>query len=59
MVRAVRGHACAIAETGDERMPWRACGFYCSHLDGLDREGPSAHRRPSRMGIIRLLKLFS
>ena len=44
---------------GNERMLWRAYEFYCSHLDSLDGEGRSAHRRPSRMGIIRLLKLIS
>ncbi len=44
---------------GNERMLWRAYEFYCSHLDSLDREGLSAHRRPSRMGIVRLPKLIS
>ena len=44
---------------GNERMLWRAYEFYCRHLDSLDGEGRSAHRRPSRMGIIRLLKLVS
>ena len=44
---------------GNEGMLWRACEFHCSHLESLDREGLSALRRPSRMGIIRLLKLIS
>ena len=38
------------------RIPRR---FLPSHLEGLDREYPSAHRRPSRMRIIRLLKPIS
>ena len=44
---------------GNERMLWRAYEFYSSHLEDLDREGLSAHRRPSRMGVVRLLKLIS
>ena len=40
-------------------MLWRAYEFYSDNLENLDREGLSAHRRPSRMGVIRLLKLIS
>ena len=43
----------------NEQMLWRAYEFYSDNLENLDREGLSAHRRPSRMGVIRMLKLIS
>ena len=44
---------------GMDRTPWRTRVFHRGDLERLDGECPPAHRRPSRMGDVRLPKPMS